>query len=397
MKKFRIPVLVAVVLALSAATFFLTSRPEPVPAVTLAGEEYSLRLTGTGRITARTRLEVTAEISGTVAEVQVREGDTVEAGQVLVVLDDRDALLALSQAEAALSEAQARLDSLRKTQAPVSAQSVAQLEISLADAERALERQETLYAEGAVSLAQLEAARSQRNLAASQLSAARTGLSAQQGGGTQERELASGVRSARVQVESARQQMEKLVIRAPFSGEVSSLEVIPGEALGFGAPVLVLTDPESFYVEVDMDQQYAGVIRPGQPALIRPEGGTAGDLTGEVLALGRSVDPAGKTVPVELTLPEGALRLQDLGVRTEIEVTRVPDALLVPVRYLAGENPYRVLVAEDGTVRERTFSGEPGDLTRVLVREGLAAGMVLIDPQSGLRDGDPAGSLQMEE
>ena len=359
MKKFRIPVLVAVVLALSAAAFFLTSRPEPVPAVTLAGEEYSLRLTGTGRITARTRLEVTAEISGTVAEVQVREGDTVEAGQVLVVLDDRDALLALSQAEAALSGAQARLDSLRKTQAPVSAQSVAQLEISLADAERALERQETLYAEGAVSLAQLEAARSQRNLAASQLSAARTGLSAQQGGGTQERELASGVRSGRVQVESARQQLEKLVIRAPFAGEVSSLEVIPGEALGFGAPVLVLTDPESFYVEVDMDQQYAGVIRPGQPALIRPEGGTAGDLTGEVLALGRSVDPAGKTVPVELTLPEGALRLQDLGVRTEIEVTRVPDALLVPVRYLAGENPYRVLVAEDGTVRERSFSGVP--------------------------------------
>ncbi len=84
-----------------------------------------------GHVEAPHRVNVGVQVTGVVKRVPVAEGQHVHAGQVLIELDNSEWSAALAQAEAAVSQAWARLRQLREVQAPVAAQTVRQAEVKL--------------------------------------------------------------------------------------------------------------------------------------------------------------------------------------------------------------------------------------------------------------------------
>jgi HlyD family secretion protein len=197
-------------------------------------------LTASGYVVARTRATVAAEVTGRVVEVRVEEGQSVQAGQVLAVLDGSLARVDAASTRARVVTAQAALESAQ---------------VQYVQAQRDLARYQTLAKTGYVSEANLQAAALKAKVAAAQEDLARAQLSA------------ANSDSNRTQV-----QLSKYEIRAPFTGMVIDKAAQPGEIIsplsaggGFTRTgICTIVDMDSLEIEVDVNEAYIGRVFPGQ-------------------------------------------------------------------------------------------------------------------------------------
>src|SRR5581483_6622690 len=102
----------------------------------------------TGRVATPYRVEIGAQVVGTVAEVPVEQGQSVKAGQTLILLESSEARAAVKQAEVAVAQAEARLRQLRELQLPVADQALRQAQANLDNAKVQYERNKKLYEAG---------------------------------------------------------------------------------------------------------------------------------------------------------------------------------------------------------------------------------------------------------
>ncbi len=154
-------------------------------------------LQATGYVTARREATVSAQITGTLTEVLIEEGEHVEAGQVLARLEDTAQRAAVDQAEAARRAAQAQL---------------AQANAQLAQDRRDVARAEELVGRQLVSRQAVELARTKVEAQAAQVE-------------TQRRQ----VEVAAAAVAAARVQLGYCTVLAPFAGVVIAKAAQPGE------------------------------------------------------------------------------------------------------------------------------------------------------------------------
>ena len=236
--------------------------------------------------------QVTALVSGPVAEVRVSGTQTVKKGDVLVVLDDADARVDVATAEAALVQAQqrfgqaaAQVGSARAKLASRGAD-IAQARARLAEANAGLERarvelarREALAGSGAVSGDELSAARAayataraSRDLAAAGIvSAQATSASADSDVAASEAlvrgtdiETAPDVAASRARLAGARLGLARTVIRAPIDGVVTNRQVQVGQRIAAGAPIMTLVPVASAYVDANFKESQLRGVKPGQ-------------------------------------------------------------------------------------------------------------------------------------
>lgn len=267
------------------------SEAEQPPAVVeltaLEKRDIHETVTVSGQVSAHLEVKLLAELPGRIAGVPVCLGDKVEKGDLLLQLDSRDQEVQLQQAEAALAAARAQQ---AEAQAGARSQDLAQARAGLMQAETAyetacaeLERMEVLYAEGIISLQQLELARTQHAAAQAGAETARAMLEKLEVGPTEYtlQVLAAQVSQAQSGVAAARRQYEKMFIRAPISGKVAAVMAREGEMAGMGSPVVILVNDDPVYINIFVDEEQVGYLSPGQavsvevPALA--ENGTGGD------------------------------------------------------------------------------------------------------------------------
>jgi HlyD family secretion protein len=128
-----------ILVVLAAATYFFRDAlfGMPVEIVEATRGDIVQTVVASGRIATPQRMSVGAVITGWVTRIPVDEGQTVQRGDVLIVLDDRDLRAAEAQAAAAVAQAEARIRQLREVALPVSEQGLVQ-----AQANRVLARQQ---------------------------------------------------------------------------------------------------------------------------------------------------------------------------------------------------------------------------------------------------------------
>lgn len=197
-------------------------------------------LTASGYVVARTRATVAAEVTGRVVEVRVEEGQTVQRGQVLAILDGALASVDAASALARANSAQAALNSSQ---------------VQYLQAQRDLARAQSLATTGYISAASLQASVLKAKVAAAQEDLSRAQLSAARSD------------SNRTQV-----QLSKYEIRAPFSGVVIDKAAQPGEIIsplsaggGFTRTgICTIVDMDSLEIEVDVNEAYIGRVSAGQ-------------------------------------------------------------------------------------------------------------------------------------
>ena len=113
-------VLIALGALVLAGYFGLNAAFGPrVDVATVVRRDVVESVVASGRVVTPYRVDVGSQITGTVAEVPVEEGQTVRAGQTLIALESSEARAEVKQAEVAVAQAEARVRQLRELQLPV--------------------------------------------------------------------------------------------------------------------------------------------------------------------------------------------------------------------------------------------------------------------------------------
>jgi HlyD family secretion protein len=202
-----------------------------------------------GRIEA-TEVDIATKYPGRIKQVMVDEGDTVNAGQVVAIMDTEPLEAQLSAAEAKIREAQ---DNLRTAQADVN---VRQAESTFAS--KQYQRSQGLVGNGAVSQQELDVDRAKADSA----SAALTGANAQV---TRSR---SSIDAATGEADRLRAEIADNTLKAPVRARVESRVAQAGEVLPAGGKVYTTYDLADVYMYVFLPTDTVGKIRMGSEARI---------------------------------------------------------------------------------------------------------------------------------
>jgi len=334
-------------------------------------------LQATGYVTARREATVSAQITGTLTQVLIDEGDHVKDGQILARLED-------TAQQAALAQAQAQLQAAEATQVQIQAQ--------LEQARRDLVRNEDLVTRQLVSQQALETARTQVETLAAQLEA-------------QKRQ----VKLAQASVAGARVQLAYTIVRAPFSGVIVAKAAQVGEIIspisaggGFTRTgVGTIVDMDSLEFEVDVNEAYINRVQPGQRAQGVLDAYPDWNIPAHVIAIIPTADRSKATVKVRIAIDQKDPRiLPDMGVRVSFleETARGPAAgqaqaaslqgVLVPASAIVQRGGGSVVFAIEGD-RAHRRSVTPGQTFGDLrLAAGIDSGTrVVRTPPPDMQDG----------
>jgi len=312
--------------------------------------------------------------------VRVREGDRVQAGDLLVQLADDEARAALQQAQAALLEARGRAAEQAGVTAPVAAQAVVQAEAAFTAAERDHQRVRELVAQGFFSQQRLDDARRLLDTARSALQAARVQAQANQPRGVQPALAAARTGQAEAAVAIARARLARLRIASPVDALVLTRSVEPGAMAQPGHVLLTLAAQGGTRIDANVDEKNLRLLRPGMPARALADAYPGQPFDARLAYIAPSVDAQRGTVEVRLDVPAPpAFVRPDMTVSVELVGGRKADALVLPsgaVRDADREAPW-VLALRGGRA------------VRVPVTLGLR-GVGAVEIASGLQEGEGA-------
>ncbi|CAL5243599.1 MULTISPECIES: HlyD family efflux transporter periplasmic adaptor subunit [Pseudomonas] len=242
--------------------------------------------------TAAEVAQITPLVAGPVKEVKVSDTQAVKAGDVLVILDDTDAKIAVAQAEADLARTQRQVrqllgnDESLAGQVALRAAEIATARSDLTRVTAAYEkaviderRRQNLVEEGAVSKEELTNAQTQLREARAALEQAQAQVRAAEAA----KEAASGARTAnsalivdstvddnpavlaaKARLDQARVNLERTVLRAPFDGVIAQRSVEIGQQVQTGVRLMTVVPIDRIYVDANFKEGQLQKVRPGQ-------------------------------------------------------------------------------------------------------------------------------------
>ncbi len=230
---------------------------------------------GNGRIEG-VEIDVAARAGGRVADILVREGELVRAGQTVARMDTATLQAQLRQAEAQLAQAQSAVATARgqlaqrESEKATAQAGVAQRRVDLSTAKREAARAAALADKGFLSPQALEDQRARVESAEAALAAARSQIAVADAGiGSARSQILgaqSAVEAARANVARIRADIDDAELRAPRDGRVQYRVAQPGEVVAPGGRVLSLIDLSDVYMTFFLPTAAAGRLAMGAEA-----------------------------------------------------------------------------------------------------------------------------------
>jgi len=360
MRKAKWIVAVIAVVALIVLLRYTVFAPDIVEVRTAAAEmglvEETVTNTRAGTVKVRLRAELSPQVGGLVTALPHREGDRVEAGEILVELDSRAQRAELASARTTVEAAKAQADE-------------ACLAAELAEKE--LSRVETLHSQGIASEQNLDLLHTDRDRTRAGCAAAR-----------------AAVGQAKSRVFAAEIQLEFTVLKAPFAGTVAEVSTEVGEYITPSPPglpippVIDLLDPASIFVSAPIDEVDAERLGVGLAVRVtvdsRPDQTFEGSVARvapyvlDVLEQNRTVE-----VEVELASPKAMVGvLPGTSADVELILARREEALRIPASAVAEGG--KVLVLSDGVLVEKVIEVGLRNWRFAEVLDGLEAGEAVV-------------------
>lgn len=275
-------------------------------------DNISEMVTASGRIQPQTKVEIVAEVSAQIIAVHAKEGDEVERGDHLLLLDTVQTQSDVAQARYSLDEITARA---------AAAKALFRQDL------KEYERQKSLYdqqltSETAFTNAEFSYENSKANYEATE----------------------AQVKTFRARLEKAQDNLRKTNIVAPMDGVVTYLNAEVGEiaqaqtSFTQGKTLMIISDLSVFEVEVDVDETQIAKIDLGQPAEIRVDAFRDTMFAGEVVEIGNSASVTGEgtdnyttSFRVKVRFAETDMTIRP-GMSATVDITTAneDDAVLVP-------------------------------------------------------------------
>ena len=301
-------------------------------------------VTVSGSLKAANAVVIKARVAGELQGLSLREGDAVQAGQVVAQVEPADAQARLRQSQQQAEAAKAQVDIARRT----------------------YENNRSLVEQGFISKFALES--SSASLASAEAS----------------------YRAALAGADLTRKALEDTVLRSPISGLVSQRLAQNGERMALDGRVLEVVDLRRMEVEASLGVAEAVQVKPGQKAQLRVEG-VSTPLTGTVSRVNPNVLAGSRAVLAYLVLdPVPGLR-QGLFVQGRIQIGTV-QAPSVPLSAVRTDKPtpYVQLVENNLLVHRPVQLGARAEVDgqTVVVLQGVPADARLVNGAVGaLREG----------
>jgi HlyD family secretion protein len=366
-------------------------RGPSVPALRPQRGAVVQKIVASGQLVPRTRVRITSQVTGNVAEVAVREGDDVTSGQLLVQVANAEASALVEQAQAAYELAQAKADQFQSVSARVTREALRQAAVKLRKARSDLSREEELARANASTEEALEQARSAYQLAESQYQSAMAQVKAAAPQGSDTRIALAALEQSHAALAAVEAKLAQLRITSPLAARVIQRNIEPGDGVQPGTPLLVLGSLDAPRARVQVDEKYLSLLREGLPARVTADAYPGRPFDAKVERLAPSVDQERGSVEVELIIAEPPSFLRfDMSASVEIVTNAAEGALLLPIEAVqsaATDQPF-VYVAVRGKVEKRPVGiGLRGDAV-VEITEGLSADDVVLVPRQTLSSGD---------
>jgi len=305
-----------------------------------------------GTLRAAETSQLAAQMMGNIVEIRVREGDHVQRGQVLAVIDDAQPGAALDRVTAAELVAQ---------------QEITASESDFTLAEATFKRYQTLYDRKSVSPQEFDEIKARYQAAQARREMARAGQA-----------------QAKAALQQARTALGYTHIVAPFDGLVTEKRADIGMLASPGMPIFTVEDLRRYRLEATVNETDLRYVRQGQQVPVSIDAFGDRELKGKVIEIVPAVDPASRSFLVKVELPS------DPGLRSGLfgraQFTRgARTALLIPRTAIVERGQLQGIYVLDRNriagLRYITL-GKPS-AQQVEVLAGLQAGDLLIgDPGS---------------
>ncbi|MBI3500486.1 MAG: efflux RND transporter periplasmic adaptor subunit [Bacteroidetes bacterium] len=194
-----------------------------------------------GKIQPEVELKISSDVSGEIVELNIKEGDHVEKGDIVAKIKPNTYQSALDRAQASMNTMQANLANSKAQ--------LTQIKAQFANAEATFERNKKLFDQGAISQADFLNAKSSYETAKAQVEASEENVKAS----------AFNIGSAQASVNEAQENLNKTSIFAPVSGTVSKLskkkgERVAGNQFAEGTEIMILANLNEMQVNVDVNE-----------------------------------------------------------------------------------------------------------------------------------------------
>jgi len=228
-----------------------------------------------GTVKAKTISSVSSSVMGTVTSIKVREGDSVDEGDLLLTIDDRDMIQKVRAAEEQYKEATKALEAAK--------QNKSLMRITH-------ERYKGLHDEMAISNQEMDEIDTKKKIADIEY----------------ERALAMA-KAAEASLLEAKVNHEFTKIKAPVSGVITEKKVEVGSMAVPGIPLFTVEDNSSFKLELNVDESLSEKLKTGFPVEVRIDS-IGKEISGQIYEIVPSVDPLSRTFLVKVEIKDPSLK-----------------------------------------------------------------------------------------
>ncbi len=345
----------------------------------------------TGSLAADETSDVASKTAGKVTNTMVNVGEFVQQGTILAKLDENEAKLQVREAEAnvvqseaVVGQAQARLGlsasgSFQASQIPevqsanaIYEQTVAELLQAEANEKRYRELVET----GDVSIQNYENYRTLRDTARARVKSSKQQLEAAGNAARQNNEAIRAARAAvdaaRTRVATAQQGVADTIIRAPFSGFVSSRNVAVGEFVTTATPIITLVRTNPLKLQMQVAEAEVPGITTGMGVSLEVEAFKNRKFAGTITAINPSLDPTSRAATVEASVDNSGNQLRSgMFATARIAKQGGNTGIFVPRSAVLSEQTtqsYRVFVIQEGVAKLRVvqLGSEENDTIQIV-------------------------------
>lgn len=303
---------------------------------------------------------VGAKVDGRALKVLVEPGQSVKAGQVVIVVDSPE----IAELRGQLMETQSKLrlaeQNLARTAKSESRSSVIQAKNKLDFAQNTLERKRRLAALGAAAgreVAEAEVEFKNAKAEYEYLSNIQIVREQQQAATEVEQYHAVVARlgqSLSALGASQSGQGGTMNLTSPIGGTVVDRHVSVGQAVSRGTELMTVMNLSSVVIEAQLPESQVAHVMAGQRLVARLPGLPDRPFEGRVESVGNAVDPAKRTVPVRARITNaGAILKHEMAVEVRISTGARKDGLLVPASALVEDEGIKVVYVREGNRYER--------------------------------------------
>lgn len=284
-----------------------------------------------GKVFPTVEVEITSNVSGTLIELKVAEGDFVKAGDLLARIDPDAMASMVERVEASTNTARAQLQSIKAQKE--------QLEAQFKNTKIVYERNKDLLAQGVISKAEFDISQASYETALANLKAADENILAAQ----------FSVKSAEATVKEQRKNLSQTTIYAPMDGVVSKLnkkrgEQVVGTAQMAGTPILKIANLNSVEVRIDVNERDILSVSLGDTASISLDAYPNRTFDGIVTQIANTASNA-----------NGLTLTSDQVTNFEVRVLMLPASYKDLEAANNGKSPFRAGMSATAEIRTNTL------------------------------------------